>query len=231
MHGDLQVSSCASKHLRAPSSLGASAETAAPPQEGSEAHAHGLQPLGAMHAATPVLPEQGVPSAPAPRRQRAWRQMTRGAGAHDAAHPNLMTSAPALVSALETMEEELAIRVIPEERSVMLLQVSKTMRTAMQRVSPPAMIQKKKGETFTRSIQGAILDMMKWCRITALDLSYTNINADGMGRLAAVLGQCASLAHLNLSGNKIGAEGAGRLAAVLGQCASLAHLNLEYASD
>ena len=41
--------------------------------------------------------------------------------------------------ALET-EEELAIRVIPEERSVMLLQVSKTMRTAMQRVSPPAMI-------------------------------------------------------------------------------------------
>ena len=80
-----------------------------PPQEGSEAHARGLPLLGAIHAATPVLPEQGVPSAPAPRRQRAWRQMTRRAGAH----PNLMTSAPgvsALVRALETMEEELAIR-------------------------------------------------------------------------------------------------------------------------
>ena len=105
-----------------------------PPQEGSEAHARGLPLLGAIHAA--CLPEQGVPSAPAPRRQRAWRQMPRRAGAH----PNLMASAPgvsALVRALQTMEEELAIRVIPGERSVMLLQVSKTMRTAMQRVSPP----------------------------------------------------------------------------------------------
>ena len=120
-----------------------------PPQEGSEAHARGLPLLGAIHAATPVLPEQGVPSVPAPRHQHAWRQMTRRAGAH----PNLMTSAPGvsalvLVRALETMEEELAIRVIPEERSVMLLQVSKTMRTAMQRVSPPAMIKVKNGETF-----------------------------------------------------------------------------------
>ena len=118
-----------------------------PPQEGSEAHARGLPLLGAIHAPTPVLPEQGVPSAPAPRHQRAGRQMTRRAGAH----ANLMTSAPgvsALVRALETMEEELAIRVIPEERSVMLLQVSKTMRTAMQRVSPPAMIKVKKGQGF-----------------------------------------------------------------------------------
>ena len=152
--------------------------------------------------------------------------MPRRAGAH----PNLMASAPgvsALLRALATMEEELAIRVIPGERSVMLLQVSKTMRTAMQRVSPPAMMKMKKGQTvLTESIKHAILDMMKWCRITALDLSYTNINADGMVRLAAVLGQCASLAHLNLVDNEIGDEGARRLAAVLGQCASLAHLDL-----
>ena len=142
-----------------------------PPQEGSEAHARGLPLSGAIHAATPVLPEQGVPSAPAPRRQRAGRQMTRRAGAH----ANLMTSAPgasALVRALETMEEELASRVIPEERSVMLLQVSKTMRTAMQRVSPPAMIKVKEGETFlTESVKNAMLDMMKWCRITTINLS------------------------------------------------------------
>ena len=41
-----------------------------------------------------------------------------------------MTSGPgvsALVRALETMEEELAVRVIPGERSVMLLQVSMMM--------------------------------------------------------------------------------------------------------
>ena len=123
------------------------------------------------------------------------------------------------------MEEELAIRVIPEERSVMLLQVSKTMRTAMQRVSPPAMIKVKKGQR-PESVTNAMLNMMKWCRITAINLSYTNIQADGVGRLAGVLGQCASLAHLHLCYNKIGAEGAGRLAAVLGQCASLAHLDL-----
>ena len=148
-----------------------------------------------------------------------------------------MTSAPgvsalvtsALVRALETMEEELAIRMIPGERSVMLLQVSKTMRTAMQRVSPPAMIKVKKGHTFlTESVKNAILDMMKWCRITAIDLSNAKIRAEGAGRLAAVLGQCASLAHLDIGSNGIGAEGAGRLAAGLGQCASLAHLYLSY---
>ena len=165
-----------------------------PPQEGSEAHARGLPLLGAIHAA--FLPERGVPSAPAPRRQRAWRQMTRRAGAH----PNLMTSAPgvsALVRVLETMEEELAIRIIPGERSVMLLQVSKTMRTAMQRVRPPAMIKVKRGQR-PESVENAMLNMMKWCRITAIDLFDANIKADGVGRLAAVLGQCASLAHLNL---------------------------------
>ena len=111
-----------------------------------------------------------------------------------------------LVRALETMEEELAIRIIPEKRSVMLLQVSKTMRTAMQRVSPPAMIKVKKGQTLlTESVKTAILDMMKWCRITAINLSNSTIGAEGAGRLAAVLGQCASLAHLDLCYNGIGA--------------------------
>ena len=156
------------------------------PQEGLEAHARGLPLLGAIHAPTPVLPEQGVPSAPAPRRQRARRPTTRRADAH----PDLMASAPgvsalALVRVLEALEEELAIRVIPEERSVMLLQVSKTMRTAMQRVSPPAMIKVKKGQTFlTESVQSAMLDMMKWCRITAIHIVNANMKDDGVGRLA-----------------------------------------------
>ena len=71
------------------------------------------------------------------------------------------------------MEEELAIRVIPEERSVMLLQVSKTMRTAMQRVSPPAKIKIKWAMQWCESVKNAMLNMMKislkWCRITAID--------------------------------------------------------------
>jgi hypothetical protein len=66
------------------------------------------------------------------------------------------TGVSALVRALETMEEELAIRVIPEERSVMLLQVSKTMRTAMHRVRPPAMIKVKQGQR-TESVKNAML--------------------------------------------------------------------------
>ena len=44
-----------------------------PPLQGAEAHARGLPLLGAIQGA--VLPEQGVPSAPAPRRQRASKPL------------------------------------------------------------------------------------------------------------------------------------------------------------
>ena len=54
-----------------------------------------------------------------------------------------------------------------------------------------------------------------------LSLSRNGIGDEGAGRLAAVLGQCASLAHLNLCVNGIGAEGAERLAAVAKRCPSL----------
>jgi Ran GTPase-activating protein (RanGAP) involved in mRNA processing and transport len=50
----------------------------------------------------------------------------------------------------------------------------------------------------------------------------------GAGRLAAVLGQCASLAHLDLSDNAIRAEGVQSFTAVLPQCASLARLDLRW---
>ena len=68
--------------------------------------------------------------------------------------------------------------------------------------------------------------LQEWCRVTALDLSAIAVGAKGAGRLAAVLPQCTSLAHLHLGYNNIGAEGAGLLAAVLPQCTSLAHLHL-----
>ena len=118
------------------------------------------------------------------------------------------------------MEEELAVRLIPAGMTLMLLQVSKTMRTAMQRVSPPAMIKVRRGQR-PESVKNAMLDMMKWCRITAIDLSNATIRAEGAERLAAVLGQCTSLAHLNFQGNGIGAEGVGRLVAVAERCPSL----------
>jgi len=153
--------------------------------------AHGAGPLGdvgAIPAPTPVLPEQGVPSASAPRHQRVCGQMTCRAGARVNLTP-ASTGPSALVTALETMEEELAIRLIPAGTSLMLLQVSKTMRTAMQRVSPPAMIKVKRDQR-TESVKNAMLHMMKWCRITAINLSCTSIQADGVGRLAAVRAMC-----------------------------------------
>jgi len=125
----------------------------------------------------------------------------------------------ALVRALEAMEEELARRVIPGERSVMLRQVSKAMRTAMERVRPPVRIKVKRGQR-TESVEKGIVDMTRWCRITAIDLSKAWIGAEGAGRLAAVLPQCPSLAHLHLWGNEIGAQGAEMLAAMPITCPS-----------
>jgi len=43
--------------------------------------------------------------------------------------------------------------------------------------------------------------------IAAVDLSAVSIEAEGAGRLAAMLGQCPSLTHLDLGGNDIGDEG------------------------
>ena len=71
---------------------------------------------------------------------------SNGGAANGCDHVMTASTAPSvLMRALETMEEELAIRLIPAGMTLMLLQVSKTMRTAMQRVSPSAMIKVKKG--------------------------------------------------------------------------------------
>ena len=91
------------------------------------------------------------------------------------------TCLSALVRALEAMEEELARRVIPGERSMMLRQVSKTTRTAMERLMPPVRIKVKRGQR-TESVEKGILDMTRWCRITAIDLSNVRIGDEGAGR-------------------------------------------------
>ena len=59
-----------------------------------------------------------------------------------------------------------------------------------------------------------------------LDLGGNDIEAEGVGRLAAVLGHCPSLARLDCCHNSIGDEVSGRLAA-LPQCLSLACLMLQ----
>ena len=95
------------------------------------------------------------------------------------------------------MEEELARRVIPAERAVMMRQVSKTVRTAMGRVQPTAMIKVKKNQGMKR-VEVGMREMTRWARITILDLDGCKIQGAGAGRLAAALGQCPSLAHLIL---------------------------------
>ena len=54
----------------------------------------------------------------------------------------------------------------------------------------------------------------------------TNGALEGAGKLAEVMGQCASLADLDLHLNFIGDKEAGRLAGMLKKCASLAYLDL-----
>ena len=69
--------------------------------------------------------------------------------------------------------------------------------------------------------------MTDWCLISTLELPRCDMKGQDAERLAEVLAQCPSLAHLNLSGNyNFGSAGAERLAGVLGQCRELVHLNL-----
>ena len=132
-----------------------------------------------------------------------------------------------LLGALQDVEEEVAVRMVPAERAVMLLSVSRAARAAMERVRPAARV-KAKGEQGIETVEGGLCAFLRWCRVTMLELSRQGIRAEGVARLAAVLGQSPSLAHLDLGNNNIGDEEAGWPAAVLGQCPSLAHLDLSY---
>ena len=131
-----------------------------PALQGAEAHARGLPLLGAIQRPPwpPGLTARSLNLTKSYRKLAPRSSHRRPAvalpGAKGCDHVMAASTGPSalvtrLLRALETMEEGLAIRVIPGERSVMLLQVSKTMRTAMQRVSPPTMIKVKKGHFLT----------------------------------------------------------------------------------
>ena len=156
-----------------------------------------------------------------------------------------------LLSAMKDFPTELMQRMIPADRAIMLGMVSNEMRAAMGRVKPAARVKAKKAARAgaeqgpqsmmtsvgtsmmsARAPQTAVIEpismlerglgkLQEWCRVTALDLSAIRIRGEGAGRLAAVLPECTSLAHLDLGNNGIGAEGAGRL-----QAAALPSLDL-----
>ncbi len=148
----------------------------------------------------------------------------------------------ALDSDLEV--QELARMILPGVCACMLLRVSKALKKAVENARPAVPI-KVKPQTPVARLEEGLARLLRWCFIVAIDLSEwlkpgqlvegscsqgdlenKVIKAKGTGRLAAVLRQCPSLAHLNLRHNAIGAGGARRLAAVLWQCPSLAHLDL-----
>ena len=51
-----------------------------------------------------------------------------------------------LLGALQNMQEEVAVRMVPAGRTVMLLSVSRAARAAMQRVRPAARVRAKRGQ-------------------------------------------------------------------------------------
>jgi hypothetical protein len=57
-----------------------------------------------------------------------------------------------------------------------------------------------------------------------LNLGHNDIGAQGAGRLAEVLGHCASLTHLHLYGNKIRYE----IKALCTQCTNIVQFNFSH---
>ena len=134
-----------------------------------------------------------------------------------------------LTRGLQTLPEDLWARsgMCPAESAVMLAATSKQVRGLLGRLQRrlPAAVQVRRGMSM-ESVAGGLPRLLAWCSVVRLDARGLRMGAGGVRMLAAVLGQCASLATLDLGGNDIGAEGAGSLAQVLGQCSALATLNL-----
>ena len=81
-----------------------------------------------------------------------------------------------LLGALQDIEEEMAGRIVPAERAVLLLSVSRAFRAAMKRVRPPAQVKAKRGlRICSRIVDSGLRSIAHWCRVTALDLSSLSI--------------------------------------------------------
>ena len=94
---------------------------------------------------------------------------------------------PALLGVIQDVEEEVAGRMVPAKRAVLLLSVSWALREAIKRVRPGARVQAKRGHTIER-VEGGLHAMSQWLLVTTLDLSFLRIEYEGAERLAAVLG-------------------------------------------
>jgi Ran GTPase-activating protein (RanGAP) involved in mRNA processing and transport len=122
-------------------------------------------------------------------------------------------------------------------RTIILRRTSKRVKEAVDKMRLPAVIRFSRSFSSRRSRNGTATEKLQFvmrqltvattrCRITTLELPDCDMKGQDTERLAEVLTQCPSLAHLDLSVNVIGTSGAERLAGVLGQCRVLAHLNI-----
>ena len=93
-----------------------------------------------------------------------------------------------LARALEVVEVEVARRIVPAERAVMLRRVSRSMRAAMEVIKPAGVIRVKRGQG-EEEVTASLVRIMQWCQITSLilcDIGWT-LGREGMERLASVL--------------------------------------------
>ena len=91
-----------------------------------------------------------------------------------------------LLAKLPEIEEGVARKMIPAERTVMLHMVSRAVQAAMDSVILTARIQIQRNQPLDDKL-AAQIHGMQWCRIAALDLSKVAIGAEGAARMAAVL--------------------------------------------
>ena len=132
---------------------------------------------------------------------------------------------PPLLRALQDTEEEVARRMVPAGRAVMLLRVSKTVRAAVRGVRPAAWVWVRRNQP-RASVEAGVLGLVQWSCVIALDLRDV-WEAEGDGaRPAALLPRCLMITGLDLGWKELVAEGAARLAEVLPQCTSLTRLDL-----
>jgi len=115
----------------------------------------------------------------------------------DAAQPQ----ASGLVRVLK-LEDGVARTIIPQGHTLILRRASKALREAVEAARPAVKIKAKRG-TSVAKLEGGLVGLQQWCLVTSLDLLAIRTGFEGAGRLAAVLGQCPSLAHLDLDYNGI----------------------------
>ena len=125
------------------------------------------------------------------------------------------------------MPAEVLCAIVPAERVVLLLRVSKAIsRSLLAMVRPPAVVKARQNRRGIERLRGRLGDIALRCRITSLQLFAVRLLPADVAGLAEVLSASGeSLTHLNLSSNRIGG-GVGQLAEVLARCPNLVTLNL-----